>query len=1496
MSKEKVKQETEKIIGRGRKILRYSVNAFIYTLVGIFMLLMILFGISQTSFFKDWLRDTIVETVNESINGKLSIEKIDGTIFTSLIITNTVLADAKNDTVVSANKIELKTSPLKILFKNIYVRKFELADAKIKLIEEQDGNLNLLKIFPSSEEPEDTTSSEFPFTIEVADFKFNNVDFSLQRFDKVESQQEYSSITMEDLQIKDLNVAFSAFADLNKYEYRLMIDNISFNPNFEFFNLKHLSGTILLTPNVAGIKKLHLVTDQSDIELSAGITQIDFLNDFSAEKLGQAPLRFSLTADKMNFEEITTYVPALEMLSGNIFAKLEAAGTLNDLNVETILFDYENTSLKAKAKLKNLLDADQMFIDMNFNDSYLNTTDLKKLFKGLTLPDLTGFGVIKFDTLNYSGNPQNFNSTFALTTKKGNLNGNAALDFTKPDMVYSINLFTKRVDLSPFISIPTNINSKITIRGVGTDLQNMKLNVDGNLNDSWFGQSFLEQTFISTAAQDGILKSIISIQSDSLFVRLITNMDFTSSDDPVYEVTGKVNQLNLGKLLDNESLNSELSLNLAASGQGFNPDSMDLFLVTDIKNSHFSDFNVDSTRLILDIRRNDNGKKIINLISDIADLTLSGDYSITSLGDVFSKESKAISTVIDQKLGPIFYPDSLIDNQAFTDKDFRYGSINSFSIDYLIDFKEQLKINFGNNQIELDGLISGNVNSFQDSLNFDMKAYFNYLKFWNQKDLYFAVNTEIKSKLSNHINNFRDGKIDAFLKLFSERIYAGANIYNLSSEIYLLNDRLNFITSADYEDKTKAKIVAVANFNSDTLILKINSLDLLYNKFKITNRNPLLISYSDNSFSFDDFKLFAADGTITVSGNFGPEGEHNAKLLVENFSGKRIAEDLFNVSPQKNFKSDIELSGNFSGNFSDPKFTLSANINDIYFANGSFGSLVSNFDYEDNSLNTDIKFLDSLKNYENPQLIVAGKIPLNLSSQKDTTLKTKGGIDLTIQSDEYNLSSLAGVIPYLEFKSGKLETDIYLSGTISKPIAIGYFSIKDSKIKVKNNNLNYDLNTKIWIDDEVITLENIELKNEFGTKYGGVLKGNGTITLKNFLLDSTYITLNGDLKVLDQISRTASPMVFGDLALKTRGDIIYNSHRGKSYLLLPIDVTVAELTVPLASSAYSSSSDFIYRYYDFSTGKDKLMMELDSLIMISTQTIKEEKNGNEAVKFDYTVDIKLDTEAEITINLSKKLDQNLDLVLVGDFFIESVEGKSRSGGALKLVEGSKLSFIKSFDARGEVSFEKLDNPIVDITATYRDYYYPLETQNGTASSEQEVAVKIKLKGPLSELNKNFISDENNVGVYIGRQAIEEDKKDQSKSASDAIFFIITGKFTDGASQQDRNAVASTATSLAGSVIGGVLNKYFDDYIKGFQLRQTATDTRFSLIGKAGDFRYEIGGSTDVLQDLSRANIKIEYPVTRRLQLRLERKESENQLNSINSPLFNELGMKYNFEF
>ena len=824
------------------------------------------------------------------------------------------------------------------------------------------------------------------------------------------------------------------------------------------------------------------------------------------------------------------------------------------------------------------------------------------------------------------------------------------------------------------------------------------------------------------------------------------------------------------------------------------------------------------------------------------------------------------------------------------------NSVSDFALEYLLDFKESMNLTLGEGQLNLEGQIDGKMESSNDSLTVSLNSKIDYLKYLNNKDVLFLVNANLKCVLANHLIDGYSGNVFADVKFDAERLYAGGNIYNIKSSFILEENDLIFSFDGQYEQDIFATLKATALFDQEKLKINVDSLNLNYNKFIIKNAHDLKFTYADETVNFDEFELKIGDGSLTAVGAFGVAGDNELVITLDSLSGNRIIKDIRGQLGDKEFDAKINMIANIHGNFSDPKFSVTASAINIKYGDGNFGSLVSVFNYENNSLVTDVKFIDSTGNYDTPSMLISGFIPLNLTSIKDSVDISDKGIELTIESDEFDLSALKNILPYVQFQEGKLETDIYITGTVAKPIAMGYFSINDARLKITQNNLDYNLNAKIWIDDEEITFETITLQNVFGTKQGGTLKGEGFVKLNEFKLDSTLIKVNGDLKVLDKISKSSSPLVYGDVAILTRGDIVYSAKGSDSYLNLPIAITVADIVVPLSKSAYSSNSGFIYKYPEGTEEVDRLIRELDSLIRTTDKIDSLENINEKSFKFDYTVDIELDTEAEVVVILSKELDQNLVAILDGNFFLESINGVSKSGGELRLLEGSSLSFIKTFSTTGTVKFDKLDNPIIDITSTYRDYYYPPNSTNG--QTEQEVAVKIKLKGPLSELNQNFIKDENNIGVYMGRQAIDEDKKDQSKNATDAMYFLIIGKFPgDDNNQNDKNLVASTTTALAGSLIGEVLNQYFDNYVTGFQLRQTSTDTKFNLMGKVWKIKYEIGGSTEVLQDLSRANVKMEYPITERLQLRVERKESENQTtSSINNPLFFEGGFKYNFEF
>src|SRR5690606_8048235 len=182
-----------------RSLFHRMVNWFLYFLLGIFVLFLIILGITQTATFRDYLRDTVIEQANANLNGTVYIEEIEGTILTSLLLRNTVV-NIEEDTLLKARVIELKTAPLQLLLKKIKVRYFEIQDAEISLAEDSSGVLNIIKLLPESE-PDTTAAGKFPFKIEVSDFRLTNVNFSMQRYEFVNRDRKSTRLNSSHVKI-----------------------------------------------------------------------------------------------------------------------------------------------------------------------------------------------------------------------------------------------------------------------------------------------------------------------------------------------------------------------------------------------------------------------------------------------------------------------------------------------------------------------------------------------------------------------------------------------------------------------------------------------------------------------------------------------------------------------------------------------------------------------------------------------------------------------------------------------------------------------------------------------------------------------------------------------------------------------------------------------------------------------------------------------------------------------------------------------------------------------------------------------------------------------------------------------------------------------------------------------------------------------------------------------------------------------------------------------
>ena len=65
------KRKTKKKRPLARRIINYFIGAGVFIIV----VLLLAFGFTQTSTFRNWLKDFVTEQVNTSTNGTLSIEK-----------------------------------------------------------------------------------------------------------------------------------------------------------------------------------------------------------------------------------------------------------------------------------------------------------------------------------------------------------------------------------------------------------------------------------------------------------------------------------------------------------------------------------------------------------------------------------------------------------------------------------------------------------------------------------------------------------------------------------------------------------------------------------------------------------------------------------------------------------------------------------------------------------------------------------------------------------------------------------------------------------------------------------------------------------------------------------------------------------------------------------------------------------------------------------------------------------------------------------------------------------------------------------------------------------------------------------------------------------------------------------------------------------------------------------------------------------------------------
>ncbi len=1493
-----------------RTLLQKVVNVFLYIGIGVLFILLVAFGFSQTSTFRNYLKNFIVNEVNSSIPGKLEIGELNGTIFTSLSLRNTVFI-LDGDTVLNSDFIAVKTSPLHLLIKTIYLRNVVLRNTKVNLKVDEEGKLNISKLFQSTS----SDTSKFPFTIEVANLRLKNVDFSLSREGDNVKSEYYDSLNTSDLRISDISLGLNGSFDIGNNQYNLDIDDLSAKTNIKGFALENLSGDFFLGAKGMAVKDFSLKTERSKITLNSFLENYDMFGKNS--DLAAANTNLKLQADSLDFDDISIFVPQIKFLKGKIFSDIKASGKFSDLKIQNIKLNYDSTQLYAHGSIRNLQNSSTMFINTNFYDSYINASDVNKLMPSLSIGSINNIGTAYFDSLYYYGNPLNFNAAFSLRNSYGNIHAKSNFNFMNKVTTYNLTLSTKNLNLLPVAGVTSSLNLDGSIDGQGFNPQvlNTKIKLSGT--NSTLQESKIDSLNFEALAKSKVVKYNLNAQNDSSGIHLNGDFDFTDPKNVDYTLGGKANNLNLASLLYSNKYESNLNFSVNAKGENFDPDKAKLNFDVYLFKSVFRSEEIDSLNAAIVVGYEENHKRFINLTSNLLDLNIEGQPVTEETLKFLSDELFLTSYSITKKIHQI-YPsvpetsDSTL-NTTMADK---ISLPENVSVKYKINLKDfrLLSLFLNQNHLELNGNLEGNLNTDSSGLNISLTSDINYVKFWNQKDVFFLSNLNINSNFNKALNSDSIKDIAFNLDAKCDRIFVGKNIRDLALSLKVKNEEsfLNF--SGKFEDYASANFSGKADFSSNNLKLNLDSLRMSYNNFVLNNAQPVIADISESSINLDNFNLFNKDGTtLQVSGNLLKSGNQNMTIKVNNLDGAALSENFLGLKPTNALYSKINFLSNINGTYSTPVINSKLNVNDITYKNKKFGSLTSNFSLKNNELLTDLKFIENSDSTKEPTLVVKGNIPVKFEASGDSSNTKSAGVNLYINANHFNLETFGNTLPYLNELTGDLSANLVISGTSGDLNPSGNFTIRNASFVLSENNLKYDCTVKAQLKPDLLTLDTLLIANASDTRENRRIIIWGNAGLNDLNIVSSNFNVNGSLKVLGFTSKAVSPSVYGNLVIATNGNVQFTTGKSGALLEAPISVVVANLVFSPAQRAYSNSlNNYIYRFAkDTSSNKS---VSFENLVKLSQERENAGKSEVKKLNFNYKVDVDVKNEAKIVFILSKEFNQKLTAILNGNFQYERINGRANAQGELKLLDGSNLDFIKTFTAGGSLKFESdLDNPYLDITATYTDYYYPPtastttettsstgnstngSTTKSTATNEELVAVKIKLQGPLKDLNKNFIQNKQNISVYVGENNINNNIASTKYDVSDAIMFITMGRFVNEESGTSQGPLEGTTTALAGSLLGGFLNSYLGDYVRSVQLRKVGNNYKVNLSGRVKDFRYSIGGSTDVFSDLSQTNIKIEYPITNSLLLRIERKQSINESN-INNDMINEFGLKYKFEF
>ena len=267
--------------------------------------------VSQTAWFKNWLRGYVVREANQFLNGQVSIQRLGGNLFFGIEMEG-VAVSLNGSEVVSVKDLGLDYSVFELVSKGLFVDEIRLNQPTLYLRREGD-TWSIARLIKKQENEADRQGPAYPIAIGAIGIS----DASIVVDDPVGT----SGLDVPD-RIDRLDAQLSF--EYQPVHFSIEINHASFRATDPAIGLNSLSGGIAVRDDTVFLERIALRTEESSVQVAGAIQHY----------LTKPILNLQISSDKLSVPEIAKVLPALAGVRLQPAFEVKVAGPADELAVE----------------------------------------------------------------------------------------------------------------------------------------------------------------------------------------------------------------------------------------------------------------------------------------------------------------------------------------------------------------------------------------------------------------------------------------------------------------------------------------------------------------------------------------------------------------------------------------------------------------------------------------------------------------------------------------------------------------------------------------------------------------------------------------------------------------------------------------------------------------------------------------------------------------------------------------------------------------------------------------------------------------------------------------------------------------------------------------------------------------------------------------------------------------------------------------------------------